>query len=159
MSGHTVETDDGNSKVISQTSRLTLALYILKLVLYFNSIIISNQIKYYLAINRWSFHQIRYDFYKHAFRIHNQQWWLVIERACTKSSVSRTWLFVASWWNVTVWNGSYRFAFLTRGAEIVNTRAVTRIGIWLAGISTFTQGHVICKHCKSLQRFQGVSAF
>ena len=51
MSGHTVETDDGNSKVISQTSRLTLALYILKLVLYFNSIIISNQIKYYLAIS------------------------------------------------------------------------------------------------------------
>ena len=52
MSGHTVETDDENSKVISQTSQLTLALHILKLVSYFNSIIISNQIKYYLAIIR-----------------------------------------------------------------------------------------------------------
>ena len=55
MSRHTVETEDDNSKVILQTFRLTLALYILKLVLYFDSIIISNQIKNYLARNRRSF--------------------------------------------------------------------------------------------------------
>ena len=46
-----MQTADDNSIVISQELQLSLALYIFKLVLYFNSIIISNQIKYYLAIN------------------------------------------------------------------------------------------------------------
>ena len=32
--------------------------------------------------------------------------------------------------------------------------AVTRIGIWLAGISTPTQSHVISNHYKSSERFQ-----
>ena len=51
-SEHSVQTADDNSKVISQAFELTLALNIFKLVLYFNSVIISNQIKYYLARNR-----------------------------------------------------------------------------------------------------------
>ena len=50
-SKHSMQTADDNSIVISQELQLSLALYIFKLVLYFNSIIISNQIKYYLAIN------------------------------------------------------------------------------------------------------------
>ena len=50
---------DDNSKVISQAFQLTLVLNIFKLVLYFNSIIIRNQIKYYLARNRGNFMQIQ----------------------------------------------------------------------------------------------------
>ena len=64
MSGHTA---DDNSKVTSQASQLTLALHTLKFVLHFNSIIISNQIKYYFAINRGSVRQLPYDSYRHAF--------------------------------------------------------------------------------------------
>ena len=44
MSKHSEQTGDDNSKVISQALRLILLLYI------FNSIIISNNIKYYVAI-------------------------------------------------------------------------------------------------------------
>ena len=54
-SEHSVQTADDNSEVISQALQLTLALYIFKLVLYFKSIIINNQIKYYLPINRGIF--------------------------------------------------------------------------------------------------------
>ena len=39
------------------STSITLALYIFKLVLYFNSIIISNKLKYCLAINRGNFLQ------------------------------------------------------------------------------------------------------
>ena len=48
-------TANGSSRVISEALQLTLALYIFKLVLYYNSIIISNQMMYYLAINTGSF--------------------------------------------------------------------------------------------------------
>ena len=61
-----MQTADDNSKVILQAFQLTLVLYIFKLVLYFNSVIISNQIKYYLARNRGDFLQIQYGFYRHA---------------------------------------------------------------------------------------------
>ena len=64
MCGHTA---DDKSKFISQASQLTLALHNLKLVIHFYSIIISNQIKYYLATNRGSFCQIPNDSYRHAF--------------------------------------------------------------------------------------------
>ena len=37
-------------------------------------------------------------------------------------------------------------------------RAVTRTGVWLAGISTLTQSHVISNDYKRLARFQGKSA-
>ena len=40
-----------------------------QLVLYFNWIIISNQVKYYLSINRENFLQIQYGFYRHALQI------------------------------------------------------------------------------------------
>ena len=55
MSEHSVQTVDGNSKVTYQASQVTLVLYIFKLVLYFKSSIINNQIKYYLAIIRSNF--------------------------------------------------------------------------------------------------------
>ena len=54
-SQHRVQTADDNNKDTSQILQLTLVLYIFKLVLYFNSIIISNQIKYYFAINGGDF--------------------------------------------------------------------------------------------------------
>ena len=91
-------------KVTSQAPQVTLVLYILKLVLYFNLNIISNQIKYYLAINRRNFLQIQYGFYRHALQIQYQLGWLVIERTCTKNSrklMSGVWPFGASWWKVT----------------------------------------------------------
>ena len=66
MSEHSVKTSDDNRKVVSQALWLTLVLYIFKLVLYFNWIIISNQAKYYLPINRENFLQIQYGFYRHA---------------------------------------------------------------------------------------------
>ena len=45
-SKYRVQTTDGNGKVISQALQLTLVLYIFKVVLYLNSIIIVNQMKY-----------------------------------------------------------------------------------------------------------------
>ena len=48
-----VLTADDNSKVISQILQLTLALYFQ--IGYFNLINITNQIKYYLPINRGNF--------------------------------------------------------------------------------------------------------
>ena len=61
-----------NSKITSQALQLTLVLYIFKLVLYFNLIIVSDEIKYYLAINRGNFLQIQYGFHRHNFQIHSQ---------------------------------------------------------------------------------------
>ena len=43
-SEHRVQTADESSKVTSQARQVTLALYIFKLILYFNSSIISHQI-------------------------------------------------------------------------------------------------------------------
>ena len=60
-----MQTEDDNSKVISQAFQLTLVLYLFKLVLYFKSIIISNKIKSYSARNRGNFPQIQYGFYRH----------------------------------------------------------------------------------------------
>ena len=81
-----MQTAEDNRKVTSQAPQVTLVLYILKLVLYYNLNIISNQIKYYLAINRRNFLQIQYGFYRHALQIQYQLWWRVIERICTKNS-------------------------------------------------------------------------
>ena len=50
---HNLQRADGNSKAISQALQLTLVLYIFKLVLYFNSIIIRHQIKCYLEQVHW----------------------------------------------------------------------------------------------------------
>ena len=92
-------TVDNNCKVTSQTLKLTLVWYIFKLVLYFNSVIISKQNKSYLAINRGSALQIRYVFYRHALQIHYQPWWLVIEREVWNSNklAFGTWMFGGSW--------------------------------------------------------------
>ena len=55
-SKHSVKTaDNNNSTVTSQVLQLTLVLYIIKLVLYFDSIIINNKIKCHVAINIWLF--------------------------------------------------------------------------------------------------------
>ena len=71
-SEHSVQIADDYSKVTSKALQLTLVLYILKLALYFNSIIFSNQIKYYLAVNRRNFLQIQYGFYRHTLQIRLQ---------------------------------------------------------------------------------------
>ena len=71
-SENSVQTADDISEVISQAIQLTLVLYIFKLVLYFSSIIISNQIKYYLARNRRNFLQIQCGFYSHTLQIYYQ---------------------------------------------------------------------------------------
>ena len=63
-SEYRVQTANDNRKVISQALKLTLVLYTFKVVLYFNWIIISNQMKYYLPIKRYNFLQIRYGFYR-----------------------------------------------------------------------------------------------
>ena len=83
-----------NSKVTSQALQVNLVLYVFKLVLYFNSSIFSNQIKYYLAIKRRNFLQVQYDFYRHALQIDNHLWWLVIKKTCAKKEVNV--------WSVTV---------------------------------------------------------
>ena len=145
---------DDNSKVTSQVLQLSLVLYIFKFALYFNSIIISNQIRYYLAINRGYFLQIQHGFYRNTFLIHYQLWWLVIERACTKNSrklVLRTWLFGALWW---------KFATAWLLYEVIQVSLL----FWQEELSqgwhsALAQGHVISNHYKSLQRFQGRSAF
>ena len=66
------------------------------------SIIISNQTKHYLPINRDNFPQIQYGFYGHALQFRYLLWLLVIERASTKNSRrlngAGTWLLGASWW-------------------------------------------------------------
>ena len=56
---HSVQTAGDNSKVISQAFRLTLVLYIFKLVLHFSSSIARNQITYHLARNGGNFLQIQ----------------------------------------------------------------------------------------------------
>ena len=55
MNEHSKQTADENSKVTSQAPQDNLVLFIFKLVLYFNSSVISNQIKNDLAINRRNF--------------------------------------------------------------------------------------------------------
>ena len=57
-----MQTANDNSKVTSQAPLVTSVLYIFKLVLYFNSSIISNQIKHYLAIKGRNFLQIHMAF-------------------------------------------------------------------------------------------------
>ena len=61
-----MQTADDSIKGPSQTLRLTLVLYIFKWVLYFNSVIIGNQIKYYIAKNRGNLLNIQYGFYSYA---------------------------------------------------------------------------------------------
>ena len=67
---HSVQTADDNIKVISQAFWSTLVLYIFKLVLHYNWIIISNQIKYCLPMNRDNFLQIQYGSYRDGLQIH-----------------------------------------------------------------------------------------
>ena len=49
------------AKLFSEALQLVLALYIFKLLFYFKSVIISNQVKYYLAANRGNFLEIQYS--------------------------------------------------------------------------------------------------
>ena len=72
MSEQSVLTAAENKEVNSRALSSTLVLHTFKLVLYFNRIIISNQIKYYLPINRDNFLQMQYGFYRHALQIHYQ---------------------------------------------------------------------------------------
>ena len=133
-SERSVQTADNKSKFTSQAPQVTLVLFIFKLIFYFNSSIISNQIKYYLAINTENFLQVQYGFYRQTLPIHYQLWWLVIERACTKNLrnlISGTWLFGASWWKVIKALSLYEIVYINLFFFI--GRALTRIGIWLVG--------------------------
>ena len=149
-----METAGNNSQVISQALPLSLVLYIFKLVL---SIIISNQIKYYLARNRGNFLQIKYGFFRHALPLSAMM-------ACYWKSTYQE-LKKINAWNMNVWRimvecHKVRFVSLTAGAEIVNVqRSDNGFGIWLAGTNTLTQSHFISNHSESLQRFQGRSQF
>ena len=130
-------TVDNNCKVTSQTLKLTLVWYIFKLLLYFNYIIISNQNKSYLAINRGSVLQIRYGFYRHALQIHYQPWWLVIEREAWSSNkvAFGTWMFGDSWRKFIKALLLHKISFFFGQEELRlwTPRAVTGICIWLPG--------------------------
>ena len=68
----------------------SLVLFTFKLVLYFNWIIISDQTKDYLPINRDKFLQIQYGFYRYALQIHYQLWWARYDSLLLKEHVPRT---------------------------------------------------------------------
>ena len=99
------------------------------MVLYFNSIIISNQIEFYSAINReisaadtdsMTFTGIT-EFAKDPLSAMISCYWKSMYLELKEGKLMPgTWLLGASWWNVTVWNGSCKFAFMTGGAEIMN---------------------------------------
>ena len=93
-----MRTADDNRKVTSEALEVTLVLHIFKLALYFNSGIISNQIKYYLATDRKNVLQIQYKFYRHTLQIHYQL------LACYWKSMARIYqeLKEVNVWNVTV---------------------------------------------------------
>ena len=55
-----------------------------KSVLYLDTTAISNQIKYYLATNRATFLEMKYDIYRYALLA--DLLWLVVEKAFTKNS-------------------------------------------------------------------------
>ena len=128
-SEHSLLTADDNRKVFSQ---LTLVLYNFKLVLYFNWIIISNQIKYYLPIK-----ELIFCWYSMAFTGMLCRFTISYYSLLLKEHVPRTQKEVNSWKViaftmissimvnvhesfVTVWNRSCKFAFLTGGTKIVN---------------------------------------
>ena len=121
-SEHSVQTTEDKSKVISQAFKLTLMSHIFKLVLYFNSIITSNQIKYYSARNRGNVLQIQYDFYRYALPLSTMI-------ACYWTSTYRG-LKEVNAWNVNVWStmvkGHKVSLFLwqeeLKNMEIVNTQ-------------------------------------
>ena len=137
------------------------------MVLYFNWTIFTNKTKYYLPINRESFLQIRYGFYSHALRIRYLLWWLVIERASMnwRRLMAGTWLFGASWWKFVkalllceIVHVSFFFFHRRNWNSECPGKAVAKIGIWLAGVSTPTQSYVISNHYEISERFQGKSA-
>ena len=74
--------------------QLTLVSYVFILALYINSIIISNQIKYCLAINRAKFLQIQYGFYRHALQV---QYHLCM-MACYRKSTNQKLKELNSWY-------------------------------------------------------------
>ena len=63
------------------------------------------------------------------------------------------------WRFATGWNRSSQFVFIDRNWNSEYSRLGTRIGIWLALLSTLTQSHVTSNHYESLQKFQGGAAF
>ena len=87
---------------------------------------------------------------------------------CTKNSrrwIARTWLFGASWWVFIeafllyeIVHVSLSFFFDRRNWNSeCPWQWIARIGIWLAGISTLTQSHLISIHYKSSERLQRTS--
>ena len=120
------------------------------------------RIKYYLTSNRGSFLQMQYGFYRYALQIHCG-FFCVIGRTFTKNSgkLKRgTWLFRASWMKVIKISWPYEIIqvslfLLTGGPEIANTKAVTRIDIWLARLTALMQSYDISSHYEILRKIQG----
>ena len=145
-SERSVQTADNKSKFTSQAPQVTLVLFIFKLIFYFNSSIISNQIKYYLAINTENFLQVQYGFYRQTLPIHYQLWWLVIERACTKNLrnlISGTWLFGASWWKVIKALSLYEIVYINL-FFFFDRKSSDEDWYLTSWTSTMTQIHVTC---------------
>ena len=116
---------------MQEALQLTLVVYIFKLVLYYNSIMISNQIKY----NKFSEFFTDTVWFLQTRFADTQLWWLVIERARTKNSkklVPGKWLFETSLLKVTkalILHESIMevfFFFLKGGAKIVNAQGSDR---------------------------------
>ena len=108
-SEHSVETTDDNNNVTLQAPVTTLVSYVFKLVSYFDSVVISNQIKYCLATSRGNFLQVQYGFCRFVMVC----CWKTIYQELKKVKPG-TWLFGASCWKIikelcTIWNCLSKF--------------------------------------------------
>ena len=129
------------------------------MVLYLDTTAISNQIKDHLTTNRRNFLEMLYGFYRYALLA--DLLWLVVERAFTKNSrKAGMWLFGASLWKIikALWLVKYSSLFLLTGEPgIVNFQGC---GMYRARCHQIDREPcVISNTFKSLQKFQGRSAF
>ena len=129
------------------------------MLLYLDVSAISDPIKYYSTTNRGIFRDMQYGFYRYALLA--DLLWLVVERAFTKNSrKAGTCLFGASLWKIikALWLVKYSCLFLLTGEPgIVNFQGC---GMYRARCHQIdTEPGVISNTFKSLQKFQGRSAF
>ena len=93
ISEHSVETTDDNN-VTLQAPVTTLVSYVFKLVSYFDSVVISNQIKYCLATSRGTFLQVQYGFYRYNLQIRHG---LLLKDHLPRIQKSEA-------WHMTIWS-------------------------------------------------------
>ena len=94
ISEHSVETTDDNNNVTLQAPVTTLVSYVFKLVSYFDSVVISNQIKYCLATSRGTFLQVQYGFYRYNLQIRHG---LLLKDHLPRTQKSEA-------WHMTIWS-------------------------------------------------------